>query len=51
MSTTVVAVVEAVAVAVVVEPAAVTDDNTFAAEGDADLGCIGEGLPTFKEHF
>ena len=46
ISTTVV-----VVVTVVVEPVAETDDSTFAAEGDADLVCAGEGLPTFKGHF
>jgi len=40
-----------VVVVVVVEPAAVTDDSTFTAEGDADLVCAGEGLATFEVHF
>ena len=40
-----------VVVVVVVKPAAETDESTFAAEGDADLVCAGEGLPTFNAHF
>jgi len=40
-----------IVVIVVVEPEAGIDDNTFAAEGDADLVCTGEGLPTFRAHF
>lgn len=40
-----------VVIVVVVEPEAGMDDNTFAAEGDADLVCAGEGLPTFRAHF
>lgn len=35
----------------VVEPVAETDDSAFTAEGDVDLVCAGEGLPTFKGHF
>jgi len=43
--------VVAVVVAAVMEVAAEADDNAFAAEGDADLMCAGEGLPTFNAHF
>ena len=35
-----------VVIAVVVEPAAKMDNNTFTA-GDTDLMCAGKGLPTF----
>ena len=38
-------------VVAVVEAEAETDDNTFTAEGDADLVCAGGGLATFEAHF
>jgi len=43
--------VVAVVVVAVVDATAEADDNAFAAEGDADLTCTGEGLPTFNAHF